>query len=206
MKTYIGNYVNYFSSYDLAKAICFWVKEKEDELGFKSTPEWVSNFGEFISKSFIGNFLDWIYNKRKRISYIKIDKHDTWSLDNTLAMIILPALKQFKETFHSYPILDFKEGEDYDSESEDIDSINEKRWNDVLDKMIWSFEQILDDNNDEQFYTVKGELNDDSELFKDGTINWKVKPVFDTEAYKKHNAKIQEGLELFGRYYRNLWD
>jgi hypothetical protein len=29
---------------------------------------------------------------------------------------------------------------------------------------------------------------------------------FDMEGYKKHNDRITEGLILFGKYYRGLWD
>jgi hypothetical protein len=29
--------------------------------------------------------------------------------------------------------------------------------------------------------------------------------VFDVEGWKKHEEKIQEGLELFGKYFRSLW-
>jgi hypothetical protein len=50
--------------------------------------------------------------------------------------------------------------------------------------MIWSFEQVLDDESDEKFWT-------------DG-IDW--------DGLRAHNKRIDKGLALFGKYYRNLWD
>jgi hypothetical protein len=36
---------------------------------------------------------------------------------------------------------------------------------------------------------------------KDPEAHW-----YDAEGHLLHEAKIQEGLELFGKYFRNLWD
>jgi len=41
-------------------------------------------------------------NKEQKIS-VRIDKYDTWSMDITLAHIIVPMLKQLKETKHGAP-------------------------------------------------------------------------------------------------------
>ena len=60
---------------------------------------------------------------------IQIEKFDTWNMDHTLAMIIVPMLKQLKETTHGYP-------SNFSSHDE---------WNAVLDEMIWAFEAIVRD-------------------------------------------------------------
>ena len=98
-------------------------------------------------------------HKENRVMNVRIDKYDTWNLDHTLALIILPALKQFLKKLHGYP-----------------GDLSEKQWDDVLNKMIWSFEAILMENEKDDIYTIEG------------------------------NNRIQEGLELFGKYYRSLWD
>jgi hypothetical protein len=36
---------------------------------------------------------------------------------------------------------------------------------------------------------------------KDPDAHW-----YDAEGHKLHDERIQEGLELFGKYFRNLWD
>ena len=59
---------------------------------------------------------------------VKIDKWDTWSMDHSLAHIILPMLKQLKETNYGYPA-----------------DLTEAKWNDIMDKMIYAFEhKVLD--------------------------------------------------------------
>jgi len=108
---------------------------------------------------------------------VKIEYHnyDTWNLDHTLALIILPGLKQLKETNHGYCVSDKADGN-----SED----DSERWLEIQDKMIWSFEQILDESNDDQFHTNG----------------------FDRAGYDAHQVKINEGIMLFGKYFRALWD
>ena len=45
----------------------------------------------------------------KNKQWVKIDAHDTWSMDCTLAHIIVPMLKQLKETTHGAPFVDMDE-------------------------------------------------------------------------------------------------
>jgi len=56
----------------------------------------------------------------------------------------------------------------------------EKEWNRILDTMINSFQMIKED--DENY------------------------SIHDKEWYEKHYAQIQEGLQLFAKYYQTLWD
>lgn len=60
---------------------------------------------------------------------VDISVHDIFSLYHTLALIILPALKKFRETGHGYPI-----------------SLTSVEWDDILDKMIYSFEVVVEDD------------------------------------------------------------
>ena len=45
------------------------------------------------------------YSPKQRIK-IKIHKYDTWSMDHTLAHIVLPMLVQLKRTKHGAPMTD----------------------------------------------------------------------------------------------------
>ena len=94
--------------------------------------------------------------KDKSAATIHIDNFDCWSLDYTLARIIHPALIRLKETKHGYPEL-WEDGMvthhnwdrqlHFDFIDEDIE--NEyliKKWNDILDKMIYSFSIIVDED------------------------------------------------------------
>jgi len=165
----------------------------------------------------------------KRTIDVQIDKFDTWNLDGTLALIILPALIQLKATKMGVPA-EFGDagGADYDmQDSFDFykdshkESFDEKckEWDTILDKMIWSFQQIaLDDyetryhhgkaeydwvKNDEQYTNpLNGKTEDTFQMVdKNPEEHW-----YDSVGHMEHERRIQEGLELFGKYYRNLWD
>ena len=108
------------------------------------------------------NISKYYKNSPDRRINIDIERFDTWGLDNTLALIILPALIQLKETKQGVPH-DFANagGEDYiDQDSFDFykethnDAFNEKikEWDEILDKMIWSFQQLALENYDQQYH------------------------------------------------------
>lgn len=128
------------------------------------------------------------YRANRKIN-IRIDAYDTWSMDHTLALLVVPMLRQLREQQHGipgmfspshsneinqlqFPFMD----EDYD----DAFARGVARWEATMDKMIWSFEQIIDDN----MSAPEGYAGSDQDY---------------------HRA-IQEGLDLFAKYYRNLWD
>ena len=165
---------------------------------------------------------------RRKIK-VQIDKWDTWNLDNTLAHIIYPALLQLKATKHGIPH-DFSEvgGESYNSQEcfdfyEDKDGklFDEriKEWDVVLDKMIWSFQQLAEGDYDDQYHHGSAEYDwVESDKQYPNPVTGKMEPTYqmvdknptehwyDFVGHQLHNDRIQEGLDLFGKYYRNLWD
>jgi hypothetical protein len=140
---------------------------------------------------------------------IEVEKFDTWSLDVTLAPIIMAALIAYREEFIFCPS-DFviSEGhsqnrqlcfEFYTQSDEDLEKRALAAWRETIDKMIWSFEQISL-YWDEKYYS-----RSDREM-----IDWKRSRIelsveFDKVGYELHSARIQEGLDLFAKYYRCLW-
>ena len=165
---------------------------------------------------------------RRKIN-VQIDAWDTWSMDHTLALIVYPMLLQLKATKHGVPS-NFCEvgGEDYvDQDSFDFyketynDSFNEKvkLWDEVLDKMIWAFKQIAFEDYEAKYHHGKSEWDFvESDHTFPNPITGKLEPTyqmvdrdpnshwFDIDGQMLHEEKIQEGLDLFGKYYRNLWD
>ncbi len=117
-------------------------------------------------------------NGARRNLKVQIDKWDTWSLDHTLALIIHPALIKYKEDSSGtgYPCLD-KNCFGIDMEELHGKCNCEAIWNEIVDKMIWSFGEVL--NDDIQSHS--------------------------TEEYHEYRKKVQEGLELFGKYFQTLW-
>jgi len=241
MKIHIGKYKNWVGPYQIAEKLMFWVPKERDEYGFPHTAKKVHDFGTWLAEDRHGNdswltkVCQWFESKKKRKIKIQIDPWDTWSMDNSLSMIILPMLKQLKATKHGSPHVDDTDVPEYlhstvaPAETEyDIDGKHHARWDWVLDEIIWAFEQLNDDDNDAQFHSGNRETlmmpvdrdgnqlgeprpfgkSDDSikaEFYQvvDGPNNTH---VYDYEGHKKHTDRIQNGLILFGKYYRNLWD
>jgi hypothetical protein len=139
---------------------------------------------------------------------ITIDPYDTWNMDHTLALIIVPMLKQLKATKHGAPFVD-DEYVPYELSSSaapnkehewDVDDNHFKRWDYVLDEMIWAMEQIVDFDNDSQFYD-HSEVNEDSDLMAQVA---QIK--CDYEGLQKHHDRIANGTKLFGIFFSSLWD
>lgn len=217
MKVKIGKYVNYFNCYHLAELLCFWVPKVPDpDLGeeFPVFPDWVYRFGEILdtgsfkkgakSESWLSKFFEWWYNKRQRTIKVHIDEWDTWSMDCTLAYIIVPMLKQLKETQHGVPARDFGETDD-NGDYVDIKEA-EKNWNATIDKMIWSFNELIEEKPNEPEPIYK-----DPEPEADACITeWIGREILNWDEYveqrKEYEERLQEGFNLFGKYYRSLWD
>jgi len=146
----------------------------------------------------------------KREEDIVIHNYDTWNMDHTLALLIVPMLKQLKETKHGAPCVETSdvplflkptqlEVVRYKEDGE-TDKNFFKRWDYVMDEMIWAFEQIVDDDDEKPFY-------DHSEIDPEDSMEESVKKLkVDREGLDAHNKRIENGLRLFGKYYRSLWD
>jgi hypothetical protein len=198
VKVYIGPYCNWIGPYQIAEKILFWMDKDEDER--------VHNFGEWLSDTWVGNFCDWVHSKKNRKVKVRIDKYDTWNMDHTLALIILPMLKQLRDTKHGSPSVDdedvpehlrsnpnrIKMSEDdiHKVESWDADDTIHDRWNWVMDEMIYAFEMELDEDWEMEIYKRGGESWTDEKFAERKVIN----------------DRIANGFRLFGKYYRGLWD
>jgi len=110
---------------------------------------------------------------------------DIWSLDDTTARFLLPRLKRLKEVMHGVPVAFFPEGKWEYTEEETAEA--ERKWNEVLDKIIWSMDYISNDREYDYHPDPVDENRDYSRL-------------------KEAEAKCQEGLDLMAKYFRNLWD
>ena len=219
MKVYISKYRDHWlSPYTICEKICWWREIDYDEPWVKRVVKILGPVMDVYKK-----ILDFIHPP---INYVKIDNYDTWSIDSTLTPIILPMLKQLKETKHGAPYT-----EDVDvperlrsttkaaikskKESWDTDGNHFKRWDWILDEMIWAFEQLADDDWEAQFHTGKSDIVwiPSKELDAKGkplTYEMKSGPKdtrkWDKKGYMKHSARIDNGTRLFGKYFRALWD
>jgi hypothetical protein len=247
MKIDIGPYKNYFGPYQLAEKLCFWAKPVKDKYGIESKPDWVHNFGEWLAhgsvepepdfhtgvdilnrnrdrpNTLLYRFLLWIESKRKRKIKIRIDPYDTWSMDSTLTMIILPMLKQLHETKHGAPLVDDDDVPEHlrstaapPRENEyDVDGNHFARWDWVMEELIWTFEQQQPDCDwEEQYRTGEYDLRsipcEWDEAGKPTMYEMKDGPKhtvkIDQEGLKSHQDRINNGLRLLGKYWQSLWD
>lgn len=219
MKIKIGPYNNWIGPYQIAEKILFWKNKYSDKS--------VHKLGEFLAgkdnDSLLHKLCEWIESKRKRTIKIKIDNYDTWSMDHTLAMIIVPMLKQLKATTHGAPFVDDEDvPEELRSTSApakknewDTDANHFKRWDWVMDEMIWAFEQKLDDDADSKFFSGKSDIVwiPSEQKDKDGEpLSYEMKRgpkdthKFDKEGYEQWVKRKQNGFKLFAKYYEGLWD
>ena len=227
MKVTIGKYKNWFGPYQLAQALCFWMKDDTD---------YVHKFGEWLAHgsvcpapkkgdtivlrddrpmTMLYKFLTWIHTFRNQKISVRIDKWDTWSMDNTLAHIVLPMLKQLEASKHGAPHVDDK---DVPAELRStaappkeneycVDDNHFKRWDWVMGEMIFAFESQFNDW-EERFHTGNHDIR---WIHNDSGVYQMITGDRDTYKYDMKGAvayqkRISNGYKLFGKYYENLWD
>jgi hypothetical protein len=88
------------------------------------------------------------------------DDSQTWNLDYELAKFIAPRLKRFRELNVCHPM-----------------EMTSEEWDSTIDKMIFAFEKLSDDD-----------------------YKWS----YDNNQEEIHK-KVEEGRDLFHKYYYNLW-
>ena len=227
MKVYISSYRNHWlSPYHILEFVCFWEKNNDVFYNLEDKPnapyeKWV-NFLDPICKA-MAKVMDVIHPK---VDYVKIDYWDTWSMDHTLGQIALPMLKQLKDKKHGSPCVDDEDvPEELKSTSApakenewDTDDNHFKRWDWIMDEMIFAFTCKNDDSWQEAFSSGENDWvwipvnidgnevpEKDAKLFRmtDGPNNtYKC----DYEGMKVVETRIQNGFRLFGKYYQALWD
>ncbi len=123
-------------------------------------------------------FLNWL-SKKFEIRFVHVSGRDLWSLDYTMSHVILAGLISFKEkNIISIPFVDCEDvPEDMSYEAHNIE-LHEAP-NDLLEER-W---QYVLDQMIESFILIS---DDNFSNLRDGEI-------------------VDQGLRMFGKYYRNLW-
>lgn len=223
MHVKIGKYLNYIGPYQIADKIFFWCEKHPESKSLEKrwdyrAKDWLGDFlsggPDFDSESWFSRFCNWIYGKRKRTIKIQIDKYDVWSMDHTLAMIIYPMLIQLNESKHGAPLVDdddvpeeLKSTTAPPKEKEwDTDGNHFARWDWIMSELIWTFGQLAGDEPDFWIVEPQGMYSVPCEDSNLSEIKWKVEGEYDHAAHNAHHNRIDNGLRLFGKYYRSLWD
>ena len=204
---------HWISPYTICEKICFWREIDYDE-------RWVQVVNKILEPVMTGlnKILDIVH---PRIEYVKIDKYDTWSMDYTLAKIILPMLKNIQKHKCGAPATDDKDVPKHlrstsappKQNSWDSDDFWFARWNWIVGEMIFAFEHIVDENWENEFYTGQIDHKTEPSEFDSNGKPIMYKLVYgpnhtykwDKKGWMKVEKRIQNGLVLFGKYYRGLW-
>jgi len=242
MKVYISGYRDHWiSPYTMLDYAFFWtdwskcardktvIRSLEEERKHKyiERPEWTEKWADRLTP--VSRAIQWVWDRvHPAIKYVKIDRYDTWSMDHTLADIVLPMLKQLKEKQHGAGFVDdsdvpegigLRSTEAAPKENEyDTDSNHFARWNWVMDEMIFAFECKVDDSWQDAFREGEHDIlwvpvdADGNEVPKGEHKYTEMRHgpndtyKCDYDGMKKVEERIQNGFRLFGRYYQNLWD
>ena len=198
---------NWLSPYTIIEKVIFWREIDYDE-------PFVNNILKYTK---LGWFCDKLHTIRsfinRDIKYIHIDPWDAWSLEHTLSPIILPILQELKRVKHGAPFIADEDvpkrlrvgakgtgNPDVHKLFEDNDNTFFERYDYILDEMIWTFTQLSMDDHEAPFY-------DHTESSKEPDLNKSIRKLkVDRKGLAAHNTRINNGLRLFGKYYRSLWD
>jgi hypothetical protein len=140
---------------------------------------------------------------------------ESWDFYSHCATWSLPRLKHLRNNLNGHPAFLLQEADELNStRQEHFDFIKDvtlnkdahKKWEEILDKIIWSME-----NHDKEpdpiyppNYSHKQIITD---LSDSGTSYESLdKRAIDFSPVYEHEKRVQEGFELFGQHFRNLWD
>ena len=232
MKVKIGKYPAHF----YCKVYDRWIMRKYGVDSYMMASKDFTKVDKFIEKldDAIQTIYSWTINpiirlvhKKQRIKVV-IHDYDVWSMDTTLAHIIVPMLKLLKEKKQGAPMIDIKDvPKELRPTPEDIEKFKEDgttdpkffdRWEWVMDEMIFAFESRLEDSWESKFYSGEHDMytvpvdkngnevpEDEAKLFelrKGPNDTFKV----DRKGLKAYQKRIDNGFKLFGKYYLSLWD
>lgn len=118
---------------------------------------------------------------------VQIDDYDLWNFDISIAHIIHPFLVEFRKTYRGAPYVynmdvwdenlwETNEQREHRKKTGEEDPNFFKRWEWVLDEMIWAFNEIRQGSHPEEDVSSK-----------------------------EYYDRIQHGTELFGKYFTGLW-
>ena len=232
MKVKIGKYPAHF----YCRVYDRWIMRKYGVDSYMMASKDFTKVDKFIEKldDAIQTIYSWTINpiirlvhKKQRIKVV-IHDYDVWSMDTTLAHIIVPMLKLLKEKKQGAPMIDIKDvPKELRPTPEDIEKFKEDgttdpkffdRWEWVMNEMIFAFESRLEDSWESKFYSGEHDMytvpvdkngnevpEDEAKLFelrKGPNDTFKV----DRKGLKAYQKRIDNGFKLFGKYYLSLWD
>ena len=231
MKAKIGKYIHWYNTHRIEDAYLKWRHKKYAWDIDERDHDWIDKTVMKLLdgwQSVLHYTINQIQNRRERKIKVHVDAWDVVNANETLAHVILPVLKKIREDKQGAPFVDSKDVPKElrpkkltkkQKENGEVDDKHFERWDWVLGEMIFAFECMVDDSWEDQFFSGESdivwikvdaegnEVDDDH----DGMIYYRMGRGpndtfhFDKEGYDKFSKRIDEGLRLFGKYYRGLW-
>lgn len=180
-------------------------------LDFTPLPWWKKIL--YYPKWWYGDIVYWLKKQYQRIRY-GFPLEESWSFNSACAKWALPRLKKLRQNCISHPVSlcgnDHQEHfipcKEAPITSTDESKCSEAKWHEILDKIIWSFEHFddmvdpvyPDDYDHRQVVTEVSDRGIRFSAVDKREIDWT--PV------NEHAKKLQEGFELFGKHFQDLWD
>ena len=179
----------------------------------KIVDSFASDFMDFPPPNF---FKEWFCHKPsyflnsicKKIKHIKqkittgFPHHEAYGFTDWFAQAALPRLKFLRDTTHSFPDLT---DEDKRYGEADVSDEGLVKWKEEIDKIIWSLEHFDDDIQPipPEDYNPQSHKT----TFSDGSVQYAPidKRPHDFSPCEEHKKRVQYGLDLFAKYFYDLW-
>lgn len=211
MRVKIGPYLTWWGPYQIADLI-FGNPDKhrwdpEHVPGWRE--RWSERLGDWLANTWVADFCQWVYDKRRRQVYVHIDNYDVWNMDCTLRLIIGPMFKKLKEIKHGSGMIEDEDvpeelrstapGAREGCEDWDSDKNLHLRYDWVIDELIWAFNHDVEE--------VRASFYDHSGVDKSAGINTQIHQMrVDREGLEAYETRLQNAYRLFGKYYQTFWD
>ena len=142
-------------------------------------------------------FSYWVRRKWQRLT-TGFEHHESFDYFSWNARMAVPRLKMLRDNLHGCPA-------EFASEDKDVEE-GVKEWKKILNKIIWSFENI--DNEPSPKKPDDYDPRHTRIEYEDGSVAYEPfdDRKWDWSEAEEHAKKVQEGLDLYGKYYLNLWD
>ena len=172
--------------------------KKKKELKVILTPSFVDSFEKLFSNNI--RFLvprkinDWKFEIKwawQRV-FRGYDDRLTWDLHSYISDYLPKLIREMKKMAHGYP----------SSHTGKSEIKNIKQWKEILEKIAKGFDAAKKIENTDYMKKIKLKKPKKDIFGKDSYVDYK----FDKKCYNKLNKEFEEGVELFKKWYFNLWD
>jgi len=187
MRVNIGKYVHWYTTTRIENAYLEWRYKKYSWEIDDSDHDWIDKTVMRILdvwQNVLHYTINRIQSRREQKIRVHVDPWDTWSADYTLAHVILPVLEQLRDTNHGYFLVDPKDvPRELKPTKKELDHYRKTMETDskAYDRYEWVMNEMI--------FAFRSKVKDEGDWENEATLK-----------------RIQNGFELFGKYYNALWD